>query len=107
MSVKITKAYYENSLVNEIHRTVRCNFIITMFHRIHHILFLLLFMILTTNCFVIHLLAPSDYFLFPVLKDHPKGSKFIRFSNTTVSEDQLTVAIQKLSERWQKCMTMI
>ena len=59
-------------------------------------------------------LAPSDYFLFPVLKDYLKGrhnndrssldSSMYQCLNST-SENDFTATIQKLLERWQKCIS--
>ena len=55
-------------------------------------------------------LVPSDYFLFPVLKDYLKGRYYNDRSSlgssthqclNSLSEDDLTAAIQKLPERWQ------
>jgi histone-lysine N-methyltransferase SETMAR len=56
-------------------------------------------------------LAPSDYLLFPVLKDYLAGRHYNDRSSlgssiyqclNSMSEDDFTAAIQKLPERWQK-----
>ena len=58
-------------------------------------------------------LAPSDYFLFPVLKDHLKGKHYNDRSALgsgvyqcldRMCEDDFTAAIQKLPARRQKCI---
>jgi histone-lysine N-methyltransferase SETMAR len=58
-------------------------------------------------------LARSDYFLFPVLKDYLKGRQYKDRSSlgssiyqclNNISIDDFTTAIQKLPERWQKCI---
>jgi histone-lysine N-methyltransferase SETMAR len=59
-------------------------------------------------------LAPSDYFLFPVLKDYLAGRHYNDRSSlgssiyqclNSMSEDDYTAAIRKLPERWQKCIS--
>jgi transposase len=58
-------------------------------------------------------LAPSAYFLFPVLKDYLKGRHYSDRSSlgssiyqclNSMSEDDFTAAILNLPERWQKCI---
>src|SRR5271154_7551559 len=59
-------------------------------------------------------LSPSDYFLFPVLKDYLRGRHYSDRSSlgssiyqclNSVSEDDFTAAIQNLPERWRKCIS--
>ena len=73
------------------------------------------------NCFVIHLtlqicLPPPIifFFLFPVLKDYLKERRYndrssldssIHQGLNSMTEDDFTAAIQRLPERWQKCVS--
>ena len=58
-------------------------------------------------------LAPSDYYLFPLLKEYLKARRYedrsalassIHQCLNGLSEDDFTAAIQQLSERWRKCI---
>lgn len=59
-------------------------------------------------------LAPNDYFLLSFVKDYLAGRHYNDRSSSfssiyqclnSMSEDDFTAAIQKLSERWQNCLS--
>ena len=60
-------------------------------------------------------LAPSDYYLFPFLKNYLKGRRYkdrsaldssIHQCLDGLSKDDFTTAIQQLPERWRKCVSV-
>ena len=105
MDVIITETYYADIFVNELHleiRKQRGGLISAgvILHRDNAPIHTLHFVSSTIHNLKYELfhhpsyspdLAPSDYFLFPILKDYLKGKtlqrwKFLRFVNTSVSE---------------------
>ena len=84
----------------------------------HRIMFCLLFIIHDMNCFTIHCtldLAPSDYYLFLLLKKYLKARRYeghsalgssIHQCLDSLSKDDFTAAIQQLPERWRKCISV-
>lgn len=126
--VTITKTYYANILVNELHQEIKKQWRglisagVILQHdnapaHTSHLVFS------TIHILKYELLrhppyspdqAPSDYFLFPVLKDYLKGRHYSDRSSlgssvyqclNSMSKDDFTAAIQKLPERWQKCIS--
>ncbi|CAF1081757.1 unnamed protein product [Rotaria sp. Silwood1] len=126
--VTITKTYYANILVNELHPEIKkqrrglisAGVILHHHNAPAHISHLVSSTIHDLKYELLRHppyspdLAPSDYFLFPVLKDHLKGRHYDDRSSlgssvyqclNSMSKDDFTAAILKLPERWQKCIS--
>jgi len=125
--VTITKAYYANLLMNELHpqiRKVRRGLISAgvilqhdnarphTSHFVSGIVHDLKYELLRHPAYSPDL-AASDFFLFPVLKDYLKGKHYndrralgsgVYQCLNPMGEDDFTAAIQKLPKRWQKCI---
>lgn len=124
----ITKTYYENILVNELHPEIKKqrrgllsagvilhhgNAPAHTSHLVSSAIHNLQYEVLRHPPYSSDLM-PSDYFLFRVLKDYLRGRHYNDRSSlgssihqclNSVSKDDFTTAIQKLPERWQRCIS--
>lgn len=129
VGVTITKTYYANILANELHQEIKrqrrglvsAGVILHHDNAPAHTSHLVSFTIHNLQYELLRHpayspdLAPSDYFLFPLLKDYLKGRHYNDRSSlgssihqclNSVSRDDFTAAIQKLPERWRRCISV-
>ena len=125
----ITKTYYANLLINKLHPEIkkrRRGLISTgvIFHHDNtsaHISYHVLSTIRNLRYELLRHppyspdLAPSDYYLFPLLKEYFKARRYedrsalassIHQCLNGLSEDDFTAAIQQLPEPWRKCISV-
>ena len=129
MDITITKIYYVDILVNKFHREIKkqqrdlisadiilhhdnvsvhtSHLVSSAIHNLKYELF----------CHLLYSpdLVFSNYFLFPVLKNYLQGRHYNNRSLlhssrhqclNSMFEGSFTAAIQKLPERWQKCISV-